>query len=260
MSKPFTFFGGLRAFWREGLDRGGLLRTTRHLLSETWDFLRDSTPSRRRQRFGDIEFDLDHRVDTTSARLPLRTRLRGLVFSPYQPTDPALFHEILQRMNLNWPEFTFIDVGSGKGRTLLMASEYPFRRILGLEILPELHQVALENVRKYRDFQQRCFAIECVCADAREFVFPPEPSVINLFNPLAEAGLAKVIANVEASLRKSPRTLYVVYHNPEHEPLLTRSAVLKRIGGTQSYVVYGTEAIGNSQQPRWPNPQLTDNS
>lgn len=238
MVEPFTFFGGLRSFWREGVASLGLWRTARRFMAETWNLLRDSTPSRRRQRFGDIEFDLDHRVDTTSARVPLRTRLRGLVTSPYQPTDPALFHEIMQALNLDWPRFTFIDVGSGKGRTLLMASDYPFRRIMGIEILPELHQVALENVRKYKSSKQKCAAIECRCADAREFTFPPEPIVVYLFNPLPEPGLATVIENLERSLRQSPRTAYVVYHNPEHEHLLARSSLLKQIGRTQSYVVY----------------------
>ncbi len=245
MSKPFTFFGGFRAIWREGIVRDGLWPTIRRLSGETWELLCDSTPARRRQRFGDIEFDLDHRVDTTSARLPLRTRLRGLISSPYQPTDPALFHQIMQCLNLHWPEFTFIDVGSGKGRTLLMASDYPFRRILGIEILPELHQVARENVRKYKSPQQKCVAMECICGDARAFAFPPEPSVVYLFNPLPEPGLAKVIENLERSLQQSPRPVWVIYHNPEHECLLAQSAVLEKRGGTQSYVVYGRAASGN---------------
>ncbi len=232
----FTFFRGLRAWWREGDAHAGLLRTARKFLSESWEFLRDSTPARRRQRFGDIEFDLDHGVDTTSARLPVSTRLRGLIASPYQPTDPALFAEILQGLDLDWREFAFIDIGSGKGRTLLMAAEYPFRRIIGVELLPELHEIAVENVRKHS--RGRLCHIETVCGDAREFAFPHEPSVIYLFNPLPEPGLAMVIENLERSLQEAPRAVYVVYHNPEHEHLLARSAVLKKIKATQSYVIY----------------------
>ncbi len=241
----FSFFRGLRTWWREGVARRGLRRTARKFLRESWEFLRESTPARRRQRFGDIEFDLDHRVDTTSARVPLRTRLRGLVASPYQPTDPALFHEIMQALDLNWPEFTFIDIGSGKGRTLLMASEYPFRRIVGVEILPELHEIALQNIRKYsaehsrgRPCHTRCAAIDAIYGDARAFSFPPEPSVIYLFNPLPEPGLATVVANLERSLVDAPRAVYVVYHNPEHEYLLAQSMVLHKTKAAQSYVVY----------------------
>jgi SAM-dependent methyltransferase len=239
MMSGFTFFRGLRSWWREGVARYGLRRAARKFFAETWDFLRDSTPGRRRQRFGDIEFDLDHRVNTTSAGVPLRTRLRGLVSSPYQPTEPALFHEIMQALKLNWAEFTFVDLGSGKGRTLLMAADYPFGRIVGVELLPELHAVALENIRKCA---ARC---EAICGDARDFVFPPEPTVLYLFNPLPEPGLAKVIANLEHSLQAAPRAVYVAYHNPEHEHLLAQSAAWKKIAATASFVVYESVATGN---------------
>ena len=232
--RDFTFFRGLRTWWREGRARLGWRRAARQFFRELWDFLRESTPSRRRQRFGDIGFDLDHRVDTTSAHLPLRTRLRGLVASPYQPTDPALFHEIMQALDLDWADFTFIDLGSGKGRTLLMASDYPFRRILGVEILPELHQVALENIAKYADGPR----LAAVCADARAFRFPPEPAVVYLFNPLPEPAFATVIENLERSLREAPRRVYVVYHNPEHETVLAGSARLQKIQATPSYAIY----------------------
>ncbi len=246
MVHRFTFFSGLRRWWCEGVGRLGIRRTARKFVTESWEFLRDSTPSRRRQHFGDIGFDLDHHVNTTSARLPLRTRLRGLVCSPYQPTEPELFHEMMQALNLTWPDFTFIDLGSGKGRTLLMASEYPFRRIIGVELLPELHCVALENIRRYQP--RACVAIEAVCADARDFQFPAEPTVLYLFNPLPEPELAAVMQNLERSLRESPRAMYVVYHNPEHEHLLAQSATLKKIATTQSYVVYTSQQSAVSTQ------------
>ena len=66
----------------------------------------------------------------------LRTRVRELLSGgQYQPSEPALFHEILDSLPVAVDGFTFIDLGSGKGRTLLMASEYPFRRIIGVEFL-----------------------------------------------------------------------------------------------------------------------------
>ncbi len=56
-----------------------------------------------------------------------------------------------------------------------MAADYPFRRILGIELMPELHRVAKENIGKYKSDSQQCFAIESVMRDASDFVFPPEP-------------------------------------------------------------------------------------
>src|SRR5262249_44405219 len=124
-----------------------------------------------------------------------RDRLLGMFHSPYQPTDPALFREMMAALEIDFCEFTFIDIGSGKGRTLLMATDYPFRRILGVELLPDLHRIAQENIGKYKSDTQQCFAIEATRGDAREFAFPPAPMVLYLFNPLPEAGLEQLLKN-----------------------------------------------------------------
>ncbi|MGB7586030.1 MAG: class I SAM-dependent methyltransferase, partial [Terriglobales bacterium] len=181
------------------------------------------------------DYDWNHRVDTTSATVNWRDRLLGLLNSPYQPTDPALFHEMLASLSLDFRDFTFIDIGSGKGRTLLLASDYPFRRIVGVELLPELHRVAQENIRKYKNESQQCFVLESICADARDFIFPPEPTVLYLFNPLPEPGLVQLAANLEQSSREHPRPIFVIYHNPALEHVLAASKWLKKIGGTHQY-------------------------
>jgi hypothetical protein len=159
--------------WRETRAARGRVVAVRRLAGLAWEFLRDSLPARRRQRYGDMDYDWDHRVDTTTATVNWRDRLLGLLNSPYQPTDPALFQEMLASLKIDFRDFTFVDIGSGKGRTLLMASDHPFHRIVGVELLPELHRVAQENIRKYKSDSQQCFALESLCDDAREFVFPP---------------------------------------------------------------------------------------
>jgi hypothetical protein len=150
---------------------------------------------------------------------------------------------MLQRLAIDFSEFSFIDLGSGKGRVLMMAADYPFRRILGVELLSGLHRVADENIRKYKSAAQKCFAVESVCGDAREFIFPPEPTVLYLFNPLLESGLERVMANLELSLRRNSRPVYVIYHNPLLEPVVARCTALKKIGGTNQYSLYGSGAF-----------------
>lgn len=230
-----------RAWWRQQAAHGRL-PATRKLIALLWEFFRDSLPARRRQRYGDADYDWDHRVDTTGATVSWRDRLLGHLTSPYQPTDPALFREMLGSLTLDFHDFVFIDIGSGKGRTLLMASDYPFRRILGVELLPELHRVAEENIRKYKSDSQRCFALESTCGDAREFAFPPEPTVLYLFNPLPEAGLEQLLANLESSLREHPRQLRVIYHNPVLAHLLTGS-VFRKLDATHQYAVYAATSL-----------------
>jgi SAM-dependent methyltransferase len=235
-------FPSARKWWSDIAARDGHLAATRALFSALWEFLRDSTPERRRRRFGDADYDWDHRVNTTSAAVPWRERLLGVFHSPYQPTDPALFTEMMEALreaaHLNFADFVFLDLGSGKGRTLLMASDYPFRKIIGLELLPALHEIANENLRKYYSESQQCFALESICADATDFPFPDEPTILYLFNPFPESGLRRTLANLERSLREHPRAVYMLYHNPLLEHVLQECAALEKIRGTHQYSLY----------------------
>src|SRR5579862_930699 len=231
--------------WRDTAEREGRIRATWRLLAAVWGFLRDSTPERRRQRYGDAEFDWDHRVDTTSGTVTWHNRLLGVFHSPYQPTEAALFHEMLDALcaqtHCDFRDFVFIDLGSGKGRVLLMAADYPFQRIVGIELLPELHRAAQENIAKYKSESQKCFALETICEDAVDFHFPDEPFVLYLFNPLPEPGLRRAIATLEQSLHTQPQAVYLLYHNPLLEHVLSGSAMLKKIGGTHQYAMYSSK-------------------
>jgi SAM-dependent methyltransferase len=229
-------------WWSEITARDGRIAATRQLLHALVEFARDSTPERRRQRYGDADYDWEHHVNTTSAAVGWRDRLLGVFHSPYQPTESTLFHEMMAALSvqtgLNFQDFTFIDLGCGKGRTLLMASDYPFRRIVGVELLPALNQIAQENLLQYHNASQKCFALQSICADATSFPFPPEPTLLFLFNPLPEAGLRRVIANLEQSLREHPQAVYILYHNPLLEHALAETTALKKIGGTHQYAMY----------------------
>ena len=230
-----------RSFWNEHRSRQGFLSATIELLSALWEFVRDSTPSRLRLRFGDADYDWDYRVNTTSGAVGWRDRLLGILHSPYQPTEPALFREMidaLQQNGIGLSQLTFIDLGSGKGRTLLMAADYPFRRIIGVELLPSLHQIAQENLARYTNSSQQCFALETLCSDATTFAFPEEPLLLYLFNPFPESGLRRTIQNFESNLRRHPRAAYVLYHNPQLEHILSEQRFLKKIGGTHQYSIF----------------------
>ena len=208
-------------WWNDVAAREGRFAATRQLLAALWEFVRDSTPERRRQRFGDADYDWEHRVNTTSAAVGWRDRLLGVFYSPYQPTEAALFHEIIEALRERYQEPSVLHVDKRSW-----------------QLLPALHRAAQENLSKYRSESQKCFALESICGDATEFAFPAEPIMLYLFNPFPEAGLQRVIANLEESLREYPRALYVLYHNPLLEHVLSESTVLKKVGGTHQYAVY----------------------
>jgi len=121
----------------------------------------------------DLDFDFERNVDTTRANVGFRTQLMAaLTGHEYFATDPWLFEQIMQALPIRFEDFIFIDLGSGKGRSLMLASDYPFRRIVGVEYLPELHRSAELNLGRYSGENQKCRRIECVCQDARDFDFP----------------------------------------------------------------------------------------
>ena len=234
-------------WWTYAASYEGYFAATGRLLGVLWEYALDSTPERLRQRYGDADYDWDYRVNTTSGAVGWRDRLLGMFHSAYQPTDPAAFHEMLDALQqcpadnqttLNFRDFTFLDLGSGKGRTLLMASDYPFRRVVGVELLPSLHLIARENLRQYKSESQKCFALESICADATTFPFPDDPLVVYLFNPLPESGMRLVLANLGHSLYARPRPVYVLYHNPLLEHVLSENALLTKVAGTNQYSVF----------------------
>ncbi|MGB6387819.1 MAG: class I SAM-dependent methyltransferase [Terriglobales bacterium] len=237
------FWRALRGWWSDQSCEYGAAKATSLLVRNLWGFVRDSTPERRRQRYGDMEYDWENRVNTTSGTVGWRVRLLGLFHSPYQPTEPALFREMMASLPIEFDTFTFVDLGSGKGRTLLMASEYPFRKIVGVELIAELHRAAEENIRAYHSATQQCSQIESLLADACEFELPAEPLVIYFFNPLPEHSFSEVLLRLEKSLERVPRAVWIVYHNPLLERVIGGRAVFVRIGGvrvggTGQYSIY----------------------
>jgi predicted RNA methylase len=103
--------------------------------------------------------------------------------------------------------FTSIDVGAGKGRVLLIASTFPFKRLIGVEFARELVDVAQRNIER-----SGCRA-EIVCAGASEYSFPLDDIVVYLYNPL---GL-EILRGVLASLQKisERREVYLIYLNSQ---------------------------------------------
>ena len=111
-------------------------------------------------------------------------------------------------------ELTFVDLGSGKGRAVLLASRRPFRRIVGVEFAQELHEAARANVARFPRSAQRCERIELVCADAANYELPDEESVIFMYNPFGLEVMRAIAARARESLRARPRRMYVLYTNP----------------------------------------------
>jgi hypothetical protein len=225
--------------WREAVSYFGWRRTLREAADALWFAMTELLPSRRKARFGDLDFDWERSVDTTRSNVGFRAQLAAsLRGRPYFASEPWLFDEIMQALPVDHSQFTFVDLGAGKGRALLMASDYPFRRIIGVECVPELHRAAQKNIAGYSSDRQRCRCIEALCMDARDFEFPPEPLAVYLFNPFSEPTFAAVLEKLRRSFEQAPRAVYIAYRFTEFEGLLAESGWLKKVAGTEQWAVH----------------------
>jgi SAM-dependent methyltransferase len=229
----------LRTRWSDDAPRLGRWRTAGALARALLKWLLDFHRARRRYLFGDLDYDFDTGMNTTAGTVGHRARLHAALLGvPYMPTDRSAFDEMMRALAIDHHGFTFLDIGSGKGRALLLAGAYPFRRIVGVEIVPELHQAAEANIRQWRARHPGAPEMATMLGDARTFDFPPEPLVVYLFNPLPEAALEALLARLERSLAAHPRAVYLVYYNLVLEPVLARNAAFKKIAGTHQWAIY----------------------
>jgi len=122
---------------------------------------------------------------------------------------------MLAHLPIQPSQFTFVDMGCGKGRALMLAAEMSFRRLIGVDLSPELLRIARLNTNG---------AAELICTDCTNFVFPSEATVVFMFNPFWEDVMAQVVSNLERSLASHPRDVYVTYYRPAIRRLFDRSS------------------------------------
>lgn len=129
--------------------------------------------------------------------------------------------------------FSFVDIGSGEGRMLLVALAFPFREIIGVEFAKELHEVAVENIREAAKPNQESARCQSLHLDATEFVIPRNECVIYFNNPFGEAIFSKVLENIRSAYADCGKKIYVLYSQPRAGLDLNRTEnidLLRRAG------------------------------
>jgi SAM-dependent methyltransferase len=164
-------------------------------------------------------FDRTHGVETNElvrvANLTLRSSARGGAPN-YVPSLVSMLRLAMSQLPRDLSDYVFIDVGSGKGRVLLAAAQYKFKRVLGVEFAQELHEQALRNILAFRGARQTR-EILSVLSDARDFEIPEERCVVYIFGAGAEYAelFEAVIRKLERSYSRVPRAIFVVMINVE---------------------------------------------
>ena len=170
-----------------------------------------NTLDRIRSRWYDFVHHTDtrRRVQLANQEVVGENKSSGHMYFPILPKSMNAILNYLQAQGLDAATTTFIDMGSGKGIALLVASGHPFRKIVGVEFCRDLCRIAERNIAEYRGMR-RPKNVEVLCMDATEYVFPAGPLAVYFFNPFGKPVMERVLKNLAASLRETPRPVTVI--------------------------------------------------
>lgn len=166
----------------------------------------------------DLAFEWRYGVDTggTTQLGELAIDSRHIAHGVYYaPTRVRHFKAILRRLSL--PKGSvFVDLGSGKGRMLLLAAQSGhFRKVVGVEFSAALCRAAEENIRSFQRHLASEVAFEVVQADAADYRVQPDQNVFFMYNPFDHVVMHEVLQQLGRSLAEAPRRVWVIYFNAQ---------------------------------------------
>ena len=208
-------------------------------------------------RFVEHPFDKRHGIDT-AGYLSKRDLVTGHPHDAYLTGYSAVAPSVFRQMCRRWIDtlatrrrveaFSFIDVGAGKGRALLLASELPFRKIIGVELSKHLAHTAALNIEKWKQEHHARLPIRVVHQDILDFRWPRTPLVVYLYNPFEREMIEQLIERLRLAAKAGSRCVDVLYLNPVFGYLLTRSRLFRELW---------SERINMSQEDQNADPYAT---
>lgn len=132
----------------------------------------------------------------------------------YEPAPPRFVEEILAKLPVDPSRLSFVDLGSGKGRVVLLASRLPFQRVLGIEHRLKLHAIAERNKLAFERSGEAVAPIHFLCGDVATHPLPDGPLALWLFNPFGPEVLLPLLA------RLKDREVYLLYLYPIEQQLV----------------------------------------
>lgn len=178
-------------------------------------------------------FDEAHGTDTAAILVGREQGLGvsggGHVVSRYETSSEAAIRLALDSLPIEPSRFTFVDLGCGKGKPLMIAADYGFRRLVGVDISPACIKAARRNIERYGPEPIDASRVELRVEDAEDFEFPDDPLVVYLFNPFPQPVVESVMSKLEESLSRTPREVAIVYMNPTAAAAVRQSTIFRRI-------------------------------
>lgn len=211
---------------RSKVWKNGLTRTFQQFISVMEDYC----------------FDLKHGIDTSEIvqveDLDI-TREDKKHSRRYQPTRIRYIKKLIRELKL--PEGSvFVDFGSGKGRVLFVASNYNFKRVVGVEISSKLCEIARNNLVVYERKLKRPLKVEIVESNVLRYDIRDDENIFYFFRPFDGLIMEKIIEKIISSLKESPRKVWVIICSSIFDDLFEGKQIFQRSMG---YAYGGAEFV-----------------
>lgn len=182
-------------------------------------------------------FDAEHGVRTSglvAGRFLKSGHRHDRHSTAYFGVAPSVFHALLARWQRSKPtaaleEFTFVDVGAGLGRAVMLAAELPFRAVMGVELHPGLARAARRNLAVWRKAGKAIAPMRIACEDATAFRMPQGPCLAFLFNPFGVTVMQRVLNGWSKAFAQRAQMLDILYVNDEQVDVLAAQPGLRRL-------------------------------
>lgn len=125
-------------------------------------------------------------------------------------------------------EYSFVDLGCGKGRALLMASQWPFREVLGVELNPGLARVAESNARVWAAAGLERSPVRVLCGDATEVDLPDGPLLVFVYNAFSEPVIRLIAERLRERAANGGDAVDLIYQNAEFGGVLQQLAGMRK--------------------------------
>lgn len=182
--------------------------------------------------FRNIWFDLKYGTDTRQSieinklGIDIETQRRSV---RYQVTDTLKLIKVLKKIRIPGSG-VFVDLGCGKGKALLIASEVGFKKARGIEVSPGLSKIALKNCSTYKEKCRTNTEFEIFNLDALNYIPQDDEEVFYMFNPFNSNVLIKVLNSINESVIRKSRKITIIYNNPLHENVIATDRNFKKTG------------------------------
>ena len=135
-------------------------------------------------------------------------------YMPSYKTTVAAPLRYLDQSDFDLTEFSFVDIGCGKGKALIIANKFKFKEVIGYEINRQVYDVLCKNINKL-NIRNSQLINDSINADKIR-----NKSIIYFYNPFSENMTYDFFKKI--SLDKNLKQLIIIYVNPQYTKVLNQ--------------------------------------